>query len=94
MTQNIYDLPDFFDQYSRMDRSMHGLAGAPEWTSLCSMLPGLRGVRVLDLGCGFGWFCRWAREQGAASVLAVDVSEKMLERATDDLRPCNRLSEI
>jgi SAM-dependent methyltransferase len=37
---------------------------------------------VLDLGCGFGWFCRWAREHGAARVLGVDVSERMLARAT------------
>jgi SAM-dependent methyltransferase len=36
---------------------------------------------VLDLGCGYGWFCRWAREYGAARVLGIDVSEKMLARA-------------
>src|SRR5262249_60017811 len=41
----------------------------------------LRGRRVLDLGCGFGWFCRWARERGAARIEGVDVSEKMLARA-------------
>jgi 2-polyprenyl-3-methyl-5-hydroxy-6-metoxy-1,4-benzoquinol methylase len=35
----------------------------------------------LDLGCGFGWFCRWARERGAASVLGVDLSDRMLARA-------------
>jgi SAM-dependent methyltransferase len=36
---------------------------------------------VVDLGCGFGWFCRWARQNGAASALGLDVSEKMLHRA-------------
>jgi SAM-dependent methyltransferase len=36
---------------------------------------------VADLGCGFGWFCRWAPEQGAARVLGVDVSANMLARA-------------
>jgi SAM-dependent methyltransferase len=41
----------------------------------------MKGRRVLDLGCGFGWFCRWARGEGAVSVLGVDVSEKMLARA-------------
>jgi hypothetical protein len=30
MTQNIYDNPDFFQGYSRMDRSLHGLEGAAE----------------------------------------------------------------
>jgi 2-polyprenyl-3-methyl-5-hydroxy-6-metoxy-1,4-benzoquinol methylase len=66
-----------------MDRSLHGLAGAAEWPSLRSLLPDLRGARILDLGCGFGWFSRWAREQGAQSVLGFDVSENMLKRAIE-----------
>jgi SAM-dependent methyltransferase len=45
------------------------------------MLPDVRGLRVLDLGCGFGWFCRWARGAGAARVVGIDLSERMLERA-------------
>ena len=48
-----------------------------------SMLPELSGTRVLDLGCGYGWFCRFARERGAAHVLGIDVSEKMLARARE-----------
>lgn len=81
MTQNIYDDQRFFEAYSRLPRSVDGLDGAPEWAVLRALLPELGGRRVLDLGCGFGWFCRWAREHGAASVLGVDVSERMLARA-------------
>lgn len=81
MTQNIYDDPTFFAGYSALPRSVKGLDGAPEWPSLRAMLPPLRGLRVLDLGCGFGWFCRWARDQGAACVRGVDVSANMLARA-------------
>ena len=81
MTQNIYDNDEFFAGYSRLGRSVAGLDGAAEWPSLRAMLPLLRGARIVDLGCGFGWFCRWAREQGAASVSGIDVSEKMLARA-------------
>ena len=81
MSQNIYDDPTFFAGYSRLDRSVHGLAGAAEWPALRALLPDLRGSRVVDLGCGFGWFCRWAREQGAAQVLGIDISEQMLARA-------------
>ena len=81
MAQNIYDRPDFFEGYSQLGRSVEGLAGAVEWPALRSMLPGLSGLRVVDLGCGFGWFCRWAREQGAAQVLGLDVSERMLTQA-------------
>ena len=81
MAQNIYDRPEFFDGYSRMDRSVRGLDGAPEWPAMRALLPGLGRKRVLDLGCGFGWFARWAAEQGAASVLGVDLSDNMLARA-------------
>ena len=84
MTQNIYDDAEFFERYSRLPRSVEGLDGAPEWPALRAMLPDLPGLRVLDLGCGFGWFCRWARQQGAAAVLGIDVSEKMLARARAD----------
>src|ERR1044071_4924732 len=81
MTQNIYDNPEFFEGYSRLGRSVQGLEGAAEWPALRALLPRMHGLRVVDLGCGFGWFCRWAREQGAAQVLGLDVSEKMLARA-------------
>ena len=81
MTQNIYDDPGFFEGYSRLQRSIEGLAGAAEWPAIRSLMPDMNGLDVVDLGCGFGWFCRWAAEQGAVSVLGLDVSEKMLERA-------------
>src|SRR6202035_5193682 len=81
MTQNIYDDDAFFEGYSQLPRSVEGLDGAPEWPALRALLPNLRDLAVLDLGCGFGWFCRWAREEGATRVVGVDVSERMLARA-------------
>lgn len=81
MTQNIYDTAEFFEGYSQMARSVHGLDGAPEWPALQALIPALAGSRVVDLGCGFGWFCRWAEAQGAAQVLGLDVSQNMLDRA-------------
>ncbi len=83
MTQNIYDDAGFFAGYSQLRRSIDGLDGAPEWPTLKSMLPDLAGKRVVDLGCGFGWFCRFAREAGAAEVLGLDVSANMLARARE-----------
>jgi ubiquinone/menaquinone biosynthesis C-methylase UbiE len=84
MAQNIYDDPAFFAGYSKFRRSTLGLDGAAEWPAMRALLPPMQGLRVLDLGCGFGWFSRWAREAGAASALGVDVSEKMLARARAD----------
>jgi SAM-dependent methyltransferase len=84
MAQNIYDNPEFFAGYTQLPRQVGGLAGAPEWPAIRAMLPDLAGKRVVDLGCGFGWFARWAREHGAASVLGIDLSERMIDRATAD----------
>jgi SAM-dependent methyltransferase len=81
VTQNVYDRPDFFAGYSALPRSVDGLGSAPEWPTLRQMLPELRKCRAVDLGCGFGWFCRFAREAGAAQVLGLDVSANMLARA-------------
>lgn len=87
MAQNIYDNQEFFDGYSQLSRQTHGLSGAPEWAAMREMLPDIKGKYLVDLGCGFGWFSRWAREEGARSVLGLDISEKMIARAiqnTDD----------
>lgn len=87
MKQNKYDDPAFFAAYAAMPRSVDGLDAAGEWQTLRAMIPALAGKRVLDLGCGFGWHCRYAREEGARSVVGIDLSEKMLARAraeTDD----------
>lgn len=84
MAQNIYDQPDFFAGYSQLGRQVHGLAGAAEWPAVRALLPDLTDKRVVDLGCGFGWFARFAREYGAAKVLGLDLSENMIARARAD----------
>jgi SAM-dependent methyltransferase len=87
MKQNKYDDSAFFSAYKQMSRSIKGLEGAGEWHVFQSLIPELRNKSVLDLGCGFGWHCRFAREQQASSVVGVDISAKMLQKAreqTDD----------
>ncbi len=81
MKQNKYDDPGFFANYSQMARSIGGLEAAGEWPAFHELLPRLCDKHVLDLGCGFGWHCRYAREQQARSVVGVDLSERMLARA-------------
>ncbi|MBK5416741.1 class I SAM-dependent methyltransferase [Pseudomonas sp. TH31] len=72
-----------------MGRSIGGLDAAPEWPALQSMLAPMKGLKVVDLGCGYGWFSRWASEQGADSVLGLDVSQKMLEQARNTTSAAN-----
>ncbi len=81
MAQNIYDDPTFFSGYSQLPRQVHGLDAAPEWRAIQTLLPDLKGKRVVDLGCGFGWASRWMRAQGAASVLGLDLSANMIAHA-------------
>ncbi len=83
MKQNKYDDPDFFANYDKMPRSVGGLDKAGEWPAFRALLPDLAHKRLLDLGCGFGWHCRYARRQNAQSVVGVDISEKMLARARE-----------
>lgn len=83
MKENRYDDPTFFDKYAQMDRSQKGLAGAGEWPALQKLLPSLAEKHVLDLGCGYGWHCLYAARQGAAGVVGLDLSEKMLEVARE-----------
>ena len=83
MKENKYDNDIFFEKYSQMERSKKGLSGAGEWETLKALLPDFQGQRLLDLGCGYGWFCRAARELGAADVVGIDLSAKMLARAAE-----------
>lgn len=97
MKQNKYEDPEFFEKYSQMPRSVEGLDAAGEWPAFKSLLPNMNGKSVLDLGCGFGWHCLYAREHGAHRVLGIDLSEKMLQRArakTKDSRIEYRRSAI
>ncbi|WXR60970.1 class I SAM-dependent methyltransferase [Peptostreptococcaceae bacterium AGR-M142] len=83
MKENKYDEKVFFDKYSNMDRSKNGLEGAGEWHELKKMLPNFKGKRVLDLGCGFGWHCQFAIDNGAMCATGLDISSKMLEVAKE-----------
>lgn len=81
MKENKYDAERFFQKYSQMTRSQKGLQGAGEWSELQKILPDFCEKRVLDLGCGYGWHCKYAAEHGAFSVLGTDISKKMLAKA-------------
>lgn len=81
---NVYDNEKFFEAYAGMARSKDGLEAAGEWHQLKPMFPDLKGKKVLDLGCGYGWHCRYAVQMGAAEVLGIDISKKMIDKAKAD----------
>jgi len=77
----LYDDPDFFEAYAQMPRSREGLSGAGEWPQLEPLLPDLAGKAVLDLGCGYGWHSRYCVKCGAARVVGIDASSRMIAQA-------------
>jgi 2-polyprenyl-3-methyl-5-hydroxy-6-metoxy-1,4-benzoquinol methylase len=79
--QNIYDDPDFFAGYSTLERFADGWERAMEHADLLALLPEVDGRRVLDLGCGAGQLAHHLATTGAAEVVGVDVSERMLALA-------------
>lgn len=82
MKENPYDNEVFFEKYRHFPRSEKGLAAAGEWPALQKLLPDFTDKRVLDLGCGFGWHCQYAAQNGAKEILGIDISSKMLEIAS------------
>lgn len=83
MKENKYDNEQFFLKYGEMSRSKNGLQGAGEWSELQKILPDFYDKKVLDLGCGYGWHCKYAVDNGASYVLGTDISHKMLEVAKE-----------
>jgi SAM-dependent methyltransferase len=81
--ENKYNDEKFFLKYSEMSRSKQGLEGAGEWSELEKILPDFQNKYVLDLGCGYGWHCKYAVENGASEVVGIDLSDKMLQIAQE-----------
>ncbi len=79
--QNIYDNEAFFENFRSSRSNEANFNDCIETPILFSMLPDLREKEILDIGCGMGQHAKQYAEMGAASVLGIDISEKMLEYA-------------
>jgi ubiquinone/menaquinone biosynthesis C-methylase UbiE len=85
MKQNIYDVPGFFEGYKRMRENRAGLNEVLEQPAMMALLPDVKNMAVLDLGCGAGEFCRRLSVLGASNVIGVDISTNMIELAQKDV---------
>jgi ubiquinone/menaquinone biosynthesis C-methylase UbiE len=79
--QNVYDQPGFFKGYQRMRENQKGFNEILEQLAMVSLLPEVKGLSVLDLGCGAGELCRRIKDLGAKTVTGADISVNMLELA-------------
>ena len=81
--QNVYDNAAFFDNFQSSRSNTVSFNDCIETPILFGMLPDLHGKKVLDIGCGMGQHAKQYADMGAASVLGIDLSEKMLEYAKE-----------
>ena len=82
--QNIYDNEVFFSEYRKLREREVNANNLFELPTLFSILPDLKGKKVLDLGCGSGERCMDYLKHGAAKVTGIDISEKMLAVARSE----------
>lgn len=68
------------DSYIRFRASGDDFNDLVERPAMCRLLGDVKGLRVLDAGCGTGFYARYCASRGA-QVTGVDVSSRMLEEA-------------
>ena len=82
--QNIFDNETFFSGYKALRDSDCNANDLIEQPAMRKLLPDLNGKSVLDLGCGYGHNCIDFVGRGAARVVGIDISEKMLDVAKEE----------
>ncbi|AHG80188.1 class I SAM-dependent methyltransferase [Mannheimia varigena] len=85
MKKSIYDTPIFFERYQQLRQNPISMNEVVEKPTMFSLLPYLKGKKVLDLGCGTGVHLARYLELGAEKVVGLDLSELMLQQAETDL---------
>ncbi len=80
--QNIFDNESFFEGYKALRAREINMNILLEQPAMRGLLPDVEGKNILDLGCGYGHNCLDFVKRGAAKVVGVDISEKMLDVAT------------
>ena len=84
IAQEAYDA--LAESYARLvDTKPHN--AYYERPATLSLLPDVRGKRVLDAGCGPGVYAEWLVDQGA-EVVALDANAKMVRLARERLHGC------
>ena len=93
MKQNIYDNEIFFREYTSLRDSGVTFNDFIEQPAIKSTISPLVGKSVLELECGTGHFAKYCIDHGAARVVAVDISTKMIDRAMKE-NPHERINYI
>lgn len=81
MKQNVYDDPAFFTGYQKMRRAPGGPNRLIEVPTMRELIGDVRGKSILDIGCGQGDLSMTLAAEGASSVLGLEISRNMIDRA-------------
>ena len=76
-----YDDETLFKNYVKMREANECYNNHLEQPGMVKLIGDVRGLRVLDIGCGWGDGAKRFAEAGAAHVCAIDPSRKMIEAA-------------
>jgi 2-polyprenyl-3-methyl-5-hydroxy-6-metoxy-1,4-benzoquinol methylase len=87
--QNIFNNEEFFNGYSELRRDPNNANDLIVEPVIFSLLPDLRGKKILDLGCGSGGYCKKFSIMGADSVVGIDISSRMLGIANKENKDTN-----
>nr|WP_039172979.1 class I SAM-dependent methyltransferase [Gallibacterium genomosp. 1] len=86
MQTSIYDQADFFELYQKLRKNPISLNEVVEKPTMFAMVGDVSNKTILDLGCGTGSHLLHYLQQGAKQVTGIDLSTKMLEQATINLK--------
>ena len=82
--QNIYDNDTFYENFAGLRSNEINFNEVIESPIITAMLPDLKNKKILDIGSGMGQHAMQYSKAGAASVLGIDISEKMLAYAKEN----------
>src|ERR1700761_1163832 len=85
VTATAFSSCDVFDTWAQVYDEQPNPILTLEQRFLSQMLPDINGLHVLDAGCGTGRWLQFLAPRGAASLIGVDSSEKMLHRAGEKI---------
>lgn len=86
MKQSVYDTEGFFELYQKLRHNPKSLNEIVEKPTMLSLLPDLKGKRLLDLGCGCGEHLQLYLQRQAQFVVGMDLSQSMLQQAEKNLQ--------
>lgn len=83
MSQNIYDNEHFYEGYTKIRNNKLSYNEMIEMPVMKEELPDIKGKKVLDIGCGMGYFIQYMLELNPEQIVGLDISNNMISYAKE-----------